>query len=339
MRMITDFEQMRELFLTPISRLGEKISDCTYLLRKDGSLTFAQGYYHPVGYVSGKITYYPHPDGWVDIFGRPYECMHKKYIDGTMYSYTNPQQITKHLEIFPELRERAKPAPVIKNNLLFPRDEFEGFFRPRHARDLCMRLYPKVRKGIEAACELLEVPVETTGLTGSLQYGRLEKHDDDTDIIFFGSVEENYRLMQRITRFVRENPSRHVHEFGKFWPLRFYYGGILVCPFFAYSKEDEIPLRNGRITVLSPRSTLTGVIADIRHSIYMPLVFPVDDARIDGRPREDFTLILSDSYVRGEFSAGTRITAEGELVRVDTGERVYDALIVANNWEVKTVES
>lgn len=329
------FEQMMAKFLVPLSDLGGRITDSTYFLGKDGSLVFAQGYNHPRGSISGKIIYYPSEGGWVDIFGREYECMHKSYRGGKMYSYTNPEQIKKHYEVFPDLARTAPAAPIIRNNLLFHLADFAGFFDPKKSLRICMELYPKIRKGIAAASDILEVPVDRMGLTGSLQYGRLEEHDDDTDIVVYGTVEENYALMQRIRRIVKEDPKRHVREFGKFWPLRFYHGGILVCPFFVYAREEEIPLRECTIRVVKKGVTIDGRIADIRHSIYMPLFFPLEDARLNGESYDRFTMILGDSYVRGEFEVGQQIQATGDLVNVEKGGMSYPALLVANNWDVK----
>ena len=330
------FDEMMRLFLVPLSALGGKVADSTYFLRNDGGLAFAQGYHHPPGMISAKILYYPKKDGWADIHGRGYDCLHKSYRDGKMLSFTNPQQIEMHYSLFPELARRARVAPIIKNNLLMPLADFAGFFDPRKSLRLCMGLYPKIDKGVRAASELLEVPLARMGLTGSLQYGRIEEHDDDTDIIIYGTVEENYALMRRILSLVREDPARHVHEFGKFWPLRLYHGGILVCPFFVYAHESEIPLGGAcRILSLRPESIVEGRITDIRHSIYMPLVFPLDAASVDGRREGSFILILSDSYVRGEFEPGQRVRARGELVEVEKGGRATRAVIVANNWDVE----
>ncbi|MDD5555760.1 MAG: hypothetical protein PHN82_00755 [bacterium] len=328
---------MMRRFLVPLRELGGRVDDSTYFLRHDGGLAFAQGYHHPPGTISCKILYYPSPGGWVDIFGRRYECLHKRYSGGKMHSFTNPEQFEMHFELFPELAGAARRAPVIKNNLLLPLDGFAGYFDPRRSLEICMELYPKIRRGIEAASDLLEVPVGRMGLTGSLQYGRLEEHDDDTDICFYGSVEENYALMLKILGLVREDPSRHVWEFGKFWPLRMRHGGILVCPFFIYAREEEIPLRDCRIEAVRERAVVTGTITDIRHSIYMPLVFPLEGAAVDGEPRERFILILGDSYVRGEFEAGQRVRAEGELVKIEKAAGTFEAVIAANNWDVTTV--
>jgi len=328
------FDEMMEKFLVPLSELRGRVTDCTYFLRKDGSLAFAQGYYHPPGMLSGKIVYYPKEGGWVDIFGRSYGCLHKEYRDGKMYSFTNPDQIKKHYEIFPELVRTARGAPLIKNNLLMPLEDFMGFFSPRRSISLCMDLYPKIRKGVTAAAELLGAPLRKMGLTGSLQYGRIEEHDDDTDIIFYGTVEENYSLMQKIRTLVREDPKRHVYEFGKFWPMRLYNGGILVCPFFIYADEAENPLGNCSITPLKPQASVTGRITDIRHTIYMPLVLPLENVILDGERRENFILIISDSYVRGEFEVGQRLRATGELGRIEKRGGAFDAMIAANNWDV-----
>jgi hypothetical protein len=333
------FDQMMEKFLVPLSGIGQRITDCTYFLGKDGSLAFAQGYYHPPGMLSGKIIYYPSKGGWVDIFGREYECMHKSYRNGKMYSYTNPDQIKKHFELFPELARTAPIAPIIKNNLLFPLSDFVGFFDPKKSLRLCMELYPKIRDGVAAASDILGVPLDRMGLTGSLQYGRLEEHDDDTDIILYGTVEENYALMQKIRRIVKDDPKRHVHEFGKFWPLRFYHGGILICPFFVYARENEIPLMDCAIRVTKKQATVAGRISDIRHSIYMPLVLTLESVKLDGESHDRYTLILADSYVRGEFEVGQRVSAVGELVQVDKGGASHPAILVANNWDVTTVKS
>ena len=333
------FDEMMDIFLVPIAELGERVTDCTYFLRKDGSLAFAQGYCHPPGMISAKILYYPKKGGWAEIFGRDYDCLHKTYRDGKMHSFTNPQQIEMHYTLFPDLARSACVAPVIKNNLLMPRSDFVGFFDSKKSLRLCMELYPKIDKGVRAASELLEVPVERMGLTGSLQYGRLEEHDDDTDLAVHGTVEENYALMRRILGLVREDPSRHVHEFGSSGRCASITAASLVCPFFIYlAREDENPAAcrelpasaaSGRRRASRPASPIS------RHSIYMPLVFPLEEAEVDGVREERFVLVISDSYVRGEFCVGEHIRAAGELVEIEKDGRRTRALIVANNWDVE----
>jgi len=323
-----DFERMLADFLRPLSELGGRPLDSLYFLRRDGSFVFTEGYCHPPGGVYGKIIYYPCPGGGVDVFGREYGCITKKKVDGELVYVGHPEQIRMHGEIDPGLDPGVARPVFVEYEMPFRMDEFVGFFDPHHSLLACARMYPWVDRAARAASEVLEVPWERLGLTGSLAYGRYEEGDDDLDLVIRGSVADNLRAYRTI-RSLSSLPDRMVMEFGRWWPMRFYEQDVLICPFFTYQDLAEAPLADFTLEVVEEDVEVEGEIADDTHTLYMPPFLKLDEVKIAGVASAPLRLIIYDGALRGEFFRGDLVRCRSRLVRVRTaaGEDFPAALV------------
>ncbi|MEJ2745685.1 MAG: hypothetical protein P8123_08400, partial [bacterium] len=207
-------------------------------------------------------------------------------------------------------------------------DDFVGFFDHRASLRKAMEMYPQVGEAISKASEILEVPVEQLGCTGSLSYGKLEEPVDDIDLCIYGTIEQNKRVIAKIRELTKE-PKRRVEEFGKFWPMRFYHQDFMICPFFEYLDPDEIPLREMQVEVLQENVNATGRVKDDTHGIYMPVMLGLEQVTIGGAPCEDLALIIYDGSLRGDYYRGDNLMLNGaRLVRVTERGTTFKALLV-----------
>jgi len=315
-------------FLRPIEELGGKATDSLYFLRRDGSFVFTEGYCHPAGGLYGKIIYYPEEGGTVDVFGRPYGCTTKKK-KGEEYIYVgHPEQIRRHGEIDPSLDPAVERPVFVEYEMPFRLDEFLGYFDPHHSLEVCSGMYPWVARAARAASEVLEVPWERLGLTGSLAYGRYEEGDDDLDLVIRGSVADNLRVYRTI-RSLSSLPERMVVEFGRWWPMRFYEADVLICPFFTYADPAEAPLADFAVEVLRDGVEVEGVVADDTHTVYMPPLLEMADVRVGPESRERLPLVIYDGALRGEYFNGDILRMNARMVEIKpaAGARYTAALV------------
>ena len=312
-------------YLAPMEELDARIWDSTYFMRRDDSLVFCEGYCHPEGALYGKIIYHPDDKGQVSIHGRPYECLTKKLVDDEMIYITHPAQIKRQCEIDPSLA-KARPA-YAEYELEFSMDQFIGHFNCRRSLRTAMDRYPSIKRAAQQVSEVLDIPLERMGATGSLAYGVYDPSDEDFDVVFFGTVEENRQTVRRIYEITRDH-EKQVIEFGKLWPIRFHHHGTLVCPFFVYSDWNEVPLKGFTIEVLKEMVNATGRVCEDTHAIYMPSVAQLDSVIIDREKRPPIPLIIYDGAMRGDMREGDRIRCRGMLVRVTQGREEFDALLV-----------
>ncbi|MDD5556085.1 MAG: hypothetical protein PHN82_02420 [bacterium] len=320
-----DFWKTIEEYIVPIGRLDETARDSHYFMRNDDSLVFCEGYCHPRGALYGKIIYYPDAVGDVRIHGRPYECITKRLVDDEMVYVSHPDQIERQCELDPSLR-KERPA-YAEYELEFPLPRFTGFFDCRHSLRRAMEHHPAIGRAAREVSGVLDIPIERLGVTGSLAYGVYDPNDEDFDVVFYGSVEENRRVIRRIYEITRD-PAHQVIEFNKLWPMRFHHKGVLVCPFFVYADRNEIPLRDFTIEVIRDRVFATGRVSDDRHAIYMPAILQLDDVTIDWERHPPIPLIIYDGAMRGDFRRGDELRSYGMLVRVTQGRDEFDALLV-----------
>jgi hypothetical protein len=327
------FDKVIGEFIVPISELKE-VGDSAYFLRKDKSFIFSQGYCHPKGGVYCKIIYYPEKGGWVDIHGREYGTTVKRIVDGRLELIPHDEQLKKHYRIDPTLDPGKKLPCWAEYHVMLPLTEFLGYFDHRKSLRKAMEMYPDVRDSVTRASEILEVPLELLGCTGSLSYGRLEEPVDDVDLCIYGTVERNGKVIERI-RELTNDPHRRVVEFGKYWPMRFYDGKLMICPFFEYLDHAEIPLREFTVDVLRENVNAVGRVKDDTHGIYMPVLLALDSVQIEGKPHEDLSLIIYDGSLRGEYYRGDRLSMSGaRLVRITEGGRVFLALLVTISRQI-----
>ncbi len=311
-------------FIVPMEEMKSNIWDSTYFMRSDDSFVFCEGYCHPQGGLYGKIIYYPSDEGNVSIHGRPYECITKRFVDNEVIYVSHPDQIARQCEIDPSL---GQSRPVFAEyELPFQLKDFVGYFDCRKSIRKVMEMFPSINKTAHRVSELLEVPMDRMGVTGSLAYGVYDPNDEDFDVVFFGTVEENRCVAEKIYELTR-NPARQVIEFGKLWPMRFHNDGVLVCPFFVYSDQDEIPLKDFDVEILKEKVYAEGYVCDDRHAIYMPSILQMDNLSIDGEKSPPMPLIVYDGALRGNFRKGDKLRCLGMLVRVTKGREVFNALL------------
>lgn len=332
-----EFDRVIPKFLTPISELGDRIDDSLYLLRRDGSFVFTHGYYHPrKGYIIGKIIHYPTPTGDELIWGRRYQSMHKKWVDGRHVAVTNDLQLKKAFEIDPFLDPR-RPRPLIADfTLEFPLKDFVGFFEPRHCLLECAKLYPQVGEWAEITAKLMDFPIEKMGVTGSLAFGVVEEADMDFDVIFRGDLEENNRALTRIYEIAAQ-PGKRVFEFGKYWPIRIYHRNILICPFFVYQNWEDVPLTDAEITLEREDISGTAVVSDDFQNSYLPIYLQLKDVEIEGESFADIPLISYDGSIRGEFRTGDRLRFTGKLLKIKDKKGEYPAVAVDIYYNISSI--
>jgi len=291
------FAEMMDKFLVPISEFPGPVMDSTYFLRQDESFVFAEGYCHPPGAFWGMIIKYPLPGGHIDLFGRKYGWTHREYIDGKLRMIPDDRQLANQFRVAPELREFQGEKPVFARHVVrFPLRED----------------YPWLDAAVRKTCRLLDWDPDRTGVTGSLSYGLVE---DDIDMVFIGSPEENAAVAGRIKKYLAENPEGRVVELGKEWPIRFYYADTLICPFFRYAEPSQIPLRDFSMEVEEEAVDLEGTVADDTHNLYLPaLVRLTGIKRDDGKPEDDRDLVVYHGALRGELWRGDRVRLQGTIV-------------------------
>jgi hypothetical protein len=332
------FDTIIGRYLVPIAELGDGAGDAFYFLRKNKSFVFTQGYCHPPGGIYCKIIYYPDDaDGWLNIHGRRYGTTIKRLVNGSLELVPHDQQLRRHFEIDPTLNPNEKLPCWAEYHVRLPLSEFVGYFDHRKSLRVAMEIFPQVRDSVREASEVLEVPVEKLGCTGSLSYGKLEEPADDVDLCIYGTIAQNQRVIDRIRTLVKE-PSRRVVEFGKFWPMRFYHGPLMICPFFEYLDPEEIPLRTMEVEVLRENVKAAGRVKDDTHSIYMPVLLTLDRVTIDGERHEDITLIIYDGSLRGEYYRGDSLAMSGaRLVRVRERGKAFPALLVTVSPQIAKI--
>ena len=320
------FEKTMSRCLVPMDELGDKPVDSTYFLRKDESFVFAEGYSHPKGGIYGKIIYYPDEKGDVDIHGRSYGCITKRRVDGEVIYISHPEQIQRHYEIDPAFDPEMEKEAFAEYEMPFSLRDFKGFFSGKRSLQVAMSLHSEIADAARGISELFSFPVEKMGVTGSLAYGIYEEATEDFDVVFYGSMEENRRIIETIDELIQE-PARQVIEFGKLWPMRFYNGEILICPFFVYGNAEEAPFADCSVEVTGDPVTATGIVVDDTHAIYMPPFLGLADVRIDGEKSEDATLIIYDGAMRGDFRNGDRLKARAKPIEVHSRGKRWKALL------------
>ncbi|MDD5556087.1 MAG: hypothetical protein PHN82_02430 [bacterium] len=328
------FDRIINAFLVPIADLGGFAGDAFYFLRKDGSFVFTQGYCHPRDAIYCKIIYFPEKDGWIDIHGRPYGTTIKRKVNGAVELVPHDEQLRRHFEIDPGLDPNEKLPCWAEYHVRLPLSQFVGYFDHRKSLAAAMEMYPQVREAVEQASAAIDVPVERLGCTGSLSYGRLEEPADDVDLCIYGTVEQNRKVIGRIRELVKD-PRHRVVEFGKFWPMRFYHGSLMICPFFEYLDPAEIPLREFGVKVLRENVRASGRVRDDTHGIYMPVVLGLERVTVDGEPHADLPLIIYDGSLRGEYYRGDQLYMNGaRLVEVRERGETFRALLVTVSLQI-----
>lgn len=325
------FFETIDKYMLPIDGING-VADSTYFLRKNLSFAFAQGYCHPRGGFYGKLINYPDPSGALNIFGRRYSNTNKRFVNGSLELIPISEQLAIHYKVEPSLVDRPKPA-FAEYHAVFSLDDCRGYFDHRHSLAVAMELHPWIGAKVRGLSEFLQTPVDNLGTTGSLAYGRMEPENEDIDLTICGSVSENRRILSKIMEWLKES-SHQVIEFGKLWPMRFFYDGTLICPFFIYGKREEIPLASFEMDVIRAGVPFSGTVSDDSHAIYLPIFLRMEQVSCSGESGLEMPLIIYDSSVRGEFMRGDVLAGKGSLVSVRAKGQEYRALLVTNGMAI-----
>jgi predicted nucleotidyltransferase len=307
------FEEEIAKIIQPMSGLEQGPFDTVYLMRKDGSLVYTEGYWHPDDTVIGKLIYYPDPEGPKDIHGRRYSSIIKEERDGRETYVTHDDQIKKVYRLYPDLPPDSHRMILTQYQMAFPRQDFVGFFDNRRALRFVMEKYPRIDEVVRMTSDLFEVPLERLGITGSSALGR---RGADIDLVFFGSPAENMKVVRKLWSIIYSDPERQVVEYGKFWPLKIYVDKEEVCTFYVYNDLDDAPIRDCEVELVREDVEAYGTVADNSHSLYVPLVIGLENVYLDGEKAAGIDLIVYDGAVRGEFKKGLRLHIKGRLVNI-----------------------
>lgn len=328
------FAEQIDRIIQPISEMTMGPLDTTYLMRKDGSFVYTEGYWHPEDKIIGKLIYYPDPDGTTDIHGRKYSSIVKEEKDGETVYVSHEDQIKKLYRLFPDLPPDSHKLILCEYQVAFPRDSFVGFFNDRKALKYVMDKYPRVGDVVRKTSELFGVPQERLGITGSSALGRRGLHSD-IDLVFFGTTEENMKVTQKLWSIIYSHPELQVVEFGKFWPLKIYIEGQEVCTFYVYRDLSQVPIRDCGVELVKDNVEAYGTVADNRHSLYVPVVLRLENVYIDGEKADDIGLVIYDGAVRGEFKVGLRLHIKGRLVNIIKEGKKNPMLAVVDGFDIE----
>ena len=321
------FDQTISRFLQPLSSLEMGIGDAYYFLRRDGAFIFTEGYLHPKDGVMGKVMLSPDPEGETDIFGKKFHSSYKRVVDGELILIPHTEQLQHQFELSPDL-DPDQPRPVHQEfHVEFPLSDFAGVFEHRHSLRTAMEIFPEIKRTVEDISKNFDVPLSRLGCTGSTCYGKFEGPDDDIDMVWYGSIAENKKILEQI-REVSRDPRNRVFEFGRWWPIRFFWKKIMICSFFNYRLEEEIPLRDCRITLLEENIKGVGMVDDDTHSIYMPSIVKLSHLLLNGKKSPDLNLVIYDGSLRGEYYNGDYLKFIARRILIEREEGEEEALLV-----------
>lgn len=333
--MADTFEKEIARLLYPLEELGESILDTTYFLKDTDALVYAEGYWHPQGKFYGKIINYPCTKGTLKIHGRRYESITKRWEAGERVMIPHDKQIEYHYKVDPSLKPPHEKPVITEFHYPFDLATMKGWFCGNKSLRYSIDRYPQVGRRIKEVGELLGVPLERLGVTGSLAYGHMEE-DEDIDLVFFGSPEQNMEVAQQIWKLTYTDPARRCVEFGKFWPLRFIHDKTIICCFFVYADRNRIPVYRQRVELVREPVQAYGTVADNLHSIYMPAVMRLSDVYIDGVRGGDIDLVIYDSSLRGEFYNNERVhVSRGRLVTFSAAGGSREAIVVVDAGDIE----
>lgn len=332
------FEKSIQKYLLPVEKLDDGPSDAMYFLHRKGGLVYSEGYAHPPGGLFGCLIKYPDARGHIVIFGKKFGWTHRRYEGGELVVVPYREQLRRQVELLPELAARPPCPPYADYFSHFFLSEMKGFFDNKRSLRLLMESTPRIAEIVSSLVKLLGVPGERVGCNGSLSYGYFEEPEEDVDVVFFGTVKENFEVIERIRQLKRENPDRECVELGKTWPLRFKHFGTIICPFFKYIRADEIPLKDFHMEVVKESVSASGVVVNDRHTGYLPALLTLDRVIIDGRKRrQPIDLVIYNGAQRGEYFNGYRLRVRSRLVRITKARDEQDALLVTSPEEIEVL--
>lgn len=330
------FDEAISEFLVPMEKLGERIPNEAYFLTRDDLFVFAEGYCHPTGKIHGKIIYYPDPSGSYDYYGRRFASSFKKIVNGELSLLSHDVQLSTQFKVRPNLKPTSEMPVHAEFRVEFDLAEFKGFFDHRRSLALMMEKHPLIDEAVRSLSKDFDLPLERIGATGSLSFGIFDELDD-LDLVFYGLVEENSRLLARIFEHTSSDDANKVIEFGKLWPIRFFHNGVLMCPFFCYTDPNECPVRDFSIEVLEEKVMFEGTVGDDTHSIYFPVLLNMEDSLLDGERSPDMPLVIYDSSLRGEYYRGDRLAINGRKVRIHGPVGEFEGILATLSSQISKI--
>ena len=327
------FFKMINRYMLPIEKL-EHVIDSSYFLRRNLSFVFAQGYCHPRGGFYGKLINFPDANGILNIFGRRYGTTNKRIVNGELELIPINEQMEIHYRVEPTMARNNELPPFAEYHTKFQLSECLGFFDHKRSLRVAMEMFPGLSGQIERISEFVELPMDRLGATGSLAYGKMEPEHEDIDLTIYGSMEEHQRVIKKISKWI-EDPKNRVFEFGKFWPMRFFYEKTLVCPFFIYARPEEVPLNEFTMELVEDGVPFRARVCDDTHAIYLPIIVKLENVSMKGKGAGEMPLIIYDSAMRGEFRRGDRLEGLGKLVNVQKADEEFRSLLVTIGTNVK----
>lgn len=307
-------------FLVPIQEMKNYITDCTYFLHKNGSFIFAEGYNQPDDIIIGNVIYYPNNKGHNNYYGHIYASMNKQMINGELERISHDDQYKKHLTLDMDLIPHENLPVYAKYRMGFPKKDIIGFFEHKKALTKCYSTNKSIQTAIDDVKKFLNIPQDRLGVTGSLSFGIFSEVHDDIDIVWYGSVEEN-RLIEKRIRALVKNDTNKVFEFGRFWPIRFFYNKIMFCSFFCYSNPKDSPLYDFSVKILEDKISGYGTVSDDTHGIYMPLFLEMKNVKTNTDSYDKINLIIYNGFLRGEYQNNNKLKFNGKLVELTRKNR------------------
>ena len=345
----------------------EDFRDATYFLRDDGSFIFSEGYCHGIEKPRGerKIVSHivfapwnaarPAPEyAQKMLFGQKYENVTKEIMTTQPLDRFYPMQLKRYIDVDPAQAEHPRPI-YARYKAMIPLASIVGCFPHRHSLQAIIAKADEdpsarsVKIVTEHTAELLRIGAEQIGISGSLSLGTY-KNPHDLDYVIYGTASQVKRMVNFMYSLTDTDEKRRVHEFGKYWPIRFWdWAGkekFMVCPFFSYIDPEEAPLRNFDCENLG-EATVEGRIADHTHNAFNPSVLILEEAKLNGKEHPPITrFILYHGGERGDWREGYRVSVKGYHVRivsyrVRNGQRQkkeeFEAVLVNNLDQAKRI--
>ena len=351
-------------FITPIDE-SEDFRDAIYFLREDGTFIFSEGYYHQIEKpreerrINSHIFYVPrdpqdHGPDYTrkELFGQDYENITKEIMITQSLEKLYPLQLENYIKADPSQKDMEKPIYAYYKAWI-PLTSLIGCFPHRHSLQAIMEeadedpSAKKIKIIAEHTAELLGIDISRIGVSGSLSLGAYG-NPHDVDFVIYGSAAEVKRIVNFMYTLTDKDEKRRVHEFGKFWPIRFWDEvegeRFMVCPFFSYLDPEEAPLRNFDCADLGP-ARVEARISDHTHNPFNPTILMLEDVKLKGRDYPPISrLIIHHGAERGDWREGYRVAVKGRHVRIKTyrvlngqrePEEEFEAILEDNLGDVK----
>ena len=333
---ITDHVAFQTLAVPITDVLQHSAVDATFYLHKAGLLVNAEGCNPPDGFLIGEILYAPDERGDKQIFGIPYKKV--TLYPGTHTPIPYPERGKRLAEINPCFDQGRTNPFFARYKQILPLSDFIAYFPSEKA--LWQMTNDKVLWSQEITEDLdhlntLLGPAFSgvrKGLTGRLALGQASDYHD-FDIVFWGSLQKNREIAERMRHLILNQSVGPCFEGGKDWQVRFFDARQkLMCCFFCYEEPGLAPLRNFDMSVMREDVTVEGRVTDDLHSMYTPTFLTIEDVRImDGRAKtslqrlcsdERITVVVYHTATRGECYSGDHILARGALVELQAGDNL-----------------